>query len=290
MRPIKYDPKKITYPEGWDKRAKIALESVSQKPDSEKATEVNSYRDVWASLKPELSKISHGKCWYTEALQAGTDTDVDHFRPKNSVRGLKKSDTQEEHPGYWWKAFEAENYRFSCIVANRLRRDIETGIVGGKADEFPIWDESARAWCPDDDCDKEQTLLIDPCIPAEVALITFAENGEATERYSKEDRPKLFEKAYKSIKLYHLNHSDFVNERIKIRDQIFSLVRDAKRFYKKLGTEDSDADNDYAYGRTIEQLRQLCDESAPFSGFAISMLHPHSFDESLVGVFMGTSI
>jgi hypothetical protein len=285
MRHVPYDPKKITYPDGWSQRAADALAAVASAPDAKKSEVINSYQKVWADLKPELKKVMHDKCWYTEAPQSGTDTDVDHFRPKNSVKGVKKTGTDEEHLGYWWRAFDPTNYRYSCIVANRLRRDLETGIVGGKADEFPLWDENERAWCPTDDCDAEQPLLIDPCDPAEVAQITFAENGEATERHGK-DKPKFYEKAHRSILLYHLNHSDFVKARIIIRDDIIKHIEDAKRYYRKLGTDHADADDDHAYMRAIEQLRQACSEEAPFSSFAIALLRPYRLDESLEGVFI----
>jgi hypothetical protein len=288
MRAVPYNPKKIKYPKGWKEKAKKALEDVAKAAPQDRAVLVNKYREVWAELKPELAKIMHGKCWYTESLQVGTDTDVDHFRPKNSVKNVRKPDTNEEHSGYWWRAFDAKNYRYSCIVANRLRRDLETDLVGGKADEFPLWDECERAWTPDDNCDHEQPLLIDPCNAGEVALITFAENGEATERYKETEKPKKFAKAHKSILLYHLNHSDFVRERIKIRDNLTNYIEDAKRYYEKL--DDGDADDDYAYMRAIEGLRQACSESAPFSSFAIAMLRPYRFDESLEGVFIGTPI
>jgi hypothetical protein len=286
MRHVKYDPAKIDYPPGWQNRAKDAFDNVKAVPPEKRSEEVNKYQSIWAELRPELKKIMHGKCWYTEALQIGTDSDVDHFRPKNSVKGCYKPGTKEPHPGYWWKAFDPTNYRFSCIVANRLRRDVETGFVGGKADEFPIWDETYRAWTENDDCNDEQPLLIDPCKSSEVALIMFGEDGEAKERIKESEKPRLYKKAHCSIVLYHINHTDFVKARIELRDRIKKLIEDAHRYYKRLDA--GDANNDNAYDRTIEQLRDVRSEKAPFSGFAIAMLEPYQLDESLKGVFLGS--
>lgn len=227
----------------------------------------------------------HDKCWYTESKQIGTDTDVDHFRPKNSVKGVINPATGKKHIGYWWRAFDPSNYRYSCIFANRLRRDIETGLVGGKADEFPLWVEDDRAWTPSDSCDDEQPLLIDPCNAAEVAYIAFSENGEAIERHKEEINKLFYKKANVSIRLYHLNHTEFVRERIRIRDEIMKHVEDARRYYLKLGRNNADADDQRAFNRAIEQLRQYCNESAPFSSFAIAMLRPYRFEECLEGVF-----
>jgi hypothetical protein len=285
MRHVNYDPGKIKYPDGWHERAEAARKSIKDASADTRSEKVKKYQPLWAELKPILAEVMRGKCWYTEAPQAGagTDTDVDHFRPKNAVKGVRKNDTNEEHPGYWWRALEPDNFRYSCIVANRPRRDIETGHVGGKVDEFPIWDEKTRAWKPDDDCNAEQPLLIDPCNPAEVALITFAENGEATARHNKSERPRYFAKADCSIKLYHLNHSEFVKARIGIRDKLVKYIEDARRYYKQL--DDADANTEHAYMRTIEHLREARNEYSPFSSFAVAFLEPYRLDDSLAPVF-----
>lgn len=282
MRYVPYDPTKIKYPSDWHERAKAALKAVEDASEAEKSDIVNKHR-LWAELKSELAPIMNDKCWYTEAPQAGTDTDVDHFRPKNAVKGVKKSGTDEIHPGYWWLAFDPANYRYSCIVANRRRRDVETGFVGGKADEFPLWDETNRAWCQTDDCDIEQPLLIDPCNPADVALIIFGEDGEAKPRHEESKSPRFFAKADRSIKLYHINHTDFVKARIKLRDSIMKFVEDARTYYKRLDSGNADADR--AYMRAIEELRKACNEKAPFSGFAMEILEPYRTEECLAGVF-----
>lgn len=285
MRYVPYDPNKIEYPDNWAQKAKETLDAVAAASDDEKAQLVNKYRDIWAVLKPELAKVMRNKCWYTEAKQVGTDTNVDHFRPKNSVKGIVHPVTGQRHIGYWWSAFAPSNYRYSCIVANRSRRDIETGNVGGQSDEFPLWVESERAWSPDDSCDDEQPLLIDPCNAAEVAYITFLENGEAVERHKEETNKLFYKKANVSIRLYHLNHNEFVKERIKIRDDIMKHIEDAKRYYQKMGRDSVDADGQRGYNRAIEQLRRFRNEESPFSSFATAILRPYRFEECFEGVF-----
>ena len=138
MRHFRYDPAKIAYPADWETKADAARKSVESALPDKRSNEINKpkHRDLWACLKPELAKVMHGKCWYTEALQTGTDTDVDHFRPKNSVKDIYHADTGEKHSGYWWRAFDPANFRFSCIVANRPRRDIVTGHVGERSMSF----------------------------------------------------------------------------------------------------------------------------------------------------------
>lgn len=297
MRHVPYDPKKIKYPAGWHERASNALKAVMDAPDNNRSKEVKKHDDVWADLKPALSEIMNGKCWYTEAPQAGTDTDVDHFRPKNSVKDVVSPGDNRSHPGYWWKAFDPSNYRYSCIVANRHRRDIETGLLGGKVDEFPLSDESKRVWgCNfkqddatqywgyEDECDQEQPLLLDPCNPADVALIMFAKDGEAKPRHDETDKPRLFEKAKQSIRLYNINHTDFVKARIALREKIERDVEDARRFYKRL--DSGDANNDRAYTIIIEGLRAARHEFAPYSRFVVDILEPYRIEECLKPVFV----
>lgn len=283
MRHVPYDPAKVEYPSGWLEEAKDARDALEQASEKEKTIVIDQYKYLWGKLKPKLAPIMNGKCWYTESPQAGTDTDVDHFRPKNSVKGTRKPGTDEKHSGYWWYAFDPANYRYSCIVANRKRRDVETDIVGGKGDEFPLWDEKKRAWCQTDDCDLEQPLLIDPCNPADVALIIFGEDGEAKPRHKESEKPRLFAKADCSIKLYNINHSDFIRARIDLRDNIMDLVEDARRYYKRLDSGDADAD--YAYMRAIAELRKARKESSPYSGFVVEILNPFITEECLAGVF-----
>lgn len=283
MRHVKYNPNNLTYPANWNNNATTALNAVQNANPDNRSDLVNQNRNIWSVLKPELANIFHKKCWYTEAPQAGTDTDVDHFRPKNAVKGCEDVATHQKHPGYWWLAFDPNNYRFSCIFANRKRRDIETGKSGGKADEFPVVDEANRAWRPADDLTLEQPILLDPCNPADVALLNFGGNGEAYPRHEKSKRPRLYERADVSIKLYNINHSDFVKARLSIRDELDKNLEDAERYFSRLET--ADADTEHAYMRAIENLRNACNEEAPFSSFALSYLEPHSTKDSLVGVF-----
>ena len=62
-----------------------------------------------------------------------------------AVKGLAPELIAAEppHPGYWWLAYDPSNYRFSCMVANRRRQDVEAGRTGRKAGHFPIQHEAA---------------------------------------------------------------------------------------------------------------------------------------------------
>lgn len=279
MRPIDYDPSKITYPPDWSDRAKELAQKLTEAKDSEARKKILSDPNnrIWSELKSELRKLSHGKCWYTEALQVGTDVDVDHYRPKGRVAELLGA--VPAHEGYWWLAYDPENYRFSCIVANRRRHDVEAGRTGGKADHFPIQHEADRAYSGD--CTAEKPMLIDPCVAHEPDLITFKNDGEAMPRFSKDHEYK-HGKAARSIELYSINHSEFVTARLDLRDRIEQLKKDAKRFFGKL--ESGDADHENGYANAIAELARLRSAPEPFSAFCAAMIDPSSHEDYLFGL------
>ena len=283
MRYVPYDHSKLTLPAGWAASVATLEARIAAEPDvGEKLKLINANAAFWKALKGELAKLFHFKCWYTEAPQAGTDVDVDHYRPKGRVAELIAA--VHTHPGYWWLAFKPMNYRYSCIVANRRRCDVETGHVGGKADHFPIADEARRAWSPGDAYDDEQPDLLDPCKSSDVALLTFKEDGEAMPRFSAATHPRLYRRAYTSINYYNLNHTDFVRARLDLREDIERHIGSARNYFRHL--EKGDAVNDYAYEEAITALRKMRQPPQPYSSFCTIILDNYKYDDELAGVFL----
>jgi len=286
MRHLDIDFNCLSLPVGWQEKSQQLTNELLAEPDAEKRAKIiEKNQDHWKSIKPLLVKLFNHKCWYTEASLHGTDVDVDHFRPKKRVQETLSANAQ--HNGYWWLAFSLDNYRISCIVANRRRTDVETSITGGKADHFPLCDEANRANTPNCDIDEEQPVLLDPLKATDVQLLQFKPDGEAMPRFSEDSSPRKYMRAATSIELYNLNHSDFVRSRIELRDAIEKEVKAAARYFKKL--ENGDAVNDLAYEETIRRLRKARSEKAPFSSFCIAYLdnfrHKPEYQGVLDGVF-----
>ena len=116
--------------------AELELLKATDRPSRRRILEARAR--IWSAIKDELAAISGDKCWYCESKQDRSDMVVDHFRPKGRV-----SEAEEEHEGYWWLAFQPENYRFSCTYCNSHRKGTD-GRLGGKQDHFPLVDESKR--------------------------------------------------------------------------------------------------------------------------------------------------
>jgi hypothetical protein len=88
--------------------------------------------DFWQNLKPHFMKAQHQKCGYCE-IQVSSHGDVEHYRPKSEVQELKAEGTElansrklrgRKKPaitekGYWWLAYEWDNYLLSCAICNQ---------------------------------------------------------------------------------------------------------------------------------------------------------------------------
>lgn len=148
--------------EAWFQRAKRATEKAELEMGEHKTD-----RTVYAhqQVRMALEKLFHEKCAYCESELKNVDWDVEHFLPKGRVA------ERPNHPGYYWLAYEWTNFYPACQFCNQRRRDkprwgdLTFAGVGGKADQFPLADESTRVMSHHDQehIAQEQALLLDPC-------------------------------------------------------------------------------------------------------------------------------
>lgn len=168
---ISRDAAKI--PPEWIKKAQALTADLEKlaNPEERKAF-IKKHGGLWGEIKEILRKMSHGKCWYSEAPDAVSDWHVDHFRPKNRV--VVEDGTKRD--GYQWLAFDWRNYRLCGSFPNSPHQD-DKGETRGKWDHFPLANGSRRA-CWDDRCvGDEIRLLLDPTEKTDPTFITFDETG-----------------------------------------------------------------------------------------------------------------
>ena len=197
-----------------------ARDAVYAENDPEKRADlIDKYRQRWVALRPAMETLSHGKCWYVECTNPGTDDDVDHYRPKGRIAEDRK------HPGYYWLAFDWQNLRLSCHRANRPRINPEEGSTGGKADHFPLIDPLARAYTPDDNIVQENPCIFDPTDPSDPPLLSFKPNGEVDlSPLVKGD--SVIEERFRQTRLcLNLNWPTFRDARTELYNEIARLVR-----------------------------------------------------------------
>ena len=262
------DQNKITsfIPPDWISRAQKLREALIQTDKDGRSVLINENSALWKELKLILSSATHKKCWYCESLETRSDCDVDHYRPKNKVFECT------EHTGYWWLAFDWCNYRFSCIYCNRRRADVLREITGGKGAHFPLFEEQRRAFTPDDDLDSEQPLLLDPIRASDPAALWFDEDGQPrlNPGVTSSQDSYISQQVEKSISFYHLDHTDLVERRRILCNEIRELVNDADKFFAKYDSGDTSAHS--AFANAVKRLQRLTEKDQEYSATARCML------------------
>lgn len=199
------DLSKIEIPEVWLKKAqKLQLELEAFVDIKDKLEHIDK-NPIWQdpSLFRALSNAMDGKCWYSEAKDLMSDRDIDHYRPKKEAKDV----AGKVRDGYWFLAYDWENYRFSSIYSNRLRIDKFTPeeISYGKGSYFPLKVGSVIA-VNKKQIEDESPYLLDPTKKHDASLISFNGFGRVIPSV-----PKSFSwdvlRVEASIKFYHLNHS-----------------------------------------------------------------------------------
>lgn len=164
----------------WDTvpaEVKAALQQAAAELDAladldQRKAYINANRDKWAAVRTYLSGMSHGKCWYSEAREAVSRYQVDHFRP----HGRSKQAAKQYSEGYSWLAFDIENFRLAGVLCNTVNQEFSEDSVG-KGDWFPLADPARRATLQSRDTDQETPVLLDPTSPDDPYKLWFDEDG-----------------------------------------------------------------------------------------------------------------
>lgn len=207
----------------WLNSAHDALEKLKSEKDPferKKILDKTSSSDIWRFFYSKLSKEFKKKCWYCESEEIRSDTPIDHFRPK------KKVTEDDQHPGYWWLAYDWRNYRCACTYCNSTR--VVDGTSGGKQNQFPLFNPSERAYDISDDLEKENPALLDPFDIDDCKLVWFDNDGKTIVNPSKQN-PNNTKKVENSVSIYHLDQNKIVNKRKKIRIEISRSIKDLKQ-------------------------------------------------------------
>lgn len=196
-------------------RAQADLEAL---PAAERVAFIKKKAHIWRGFKKYLSRMSYGKCWYSESPDPQSFFDVDHFRPKSEA---KRSETVTDE-GYPWLAFDWDNFRYSAGRSNRLSTDEDTDETTGKSSWFPLIDGSAIA-CWENRCvADERPLLIDPTNQNDARLIKVDTNGRiAPSRFCVGTNKK---RVTESTKLYGLDLPRLTEARLRVMRDVAGRV------------------------------------------------------------------
>lgn len=249
------DQDELVMPDGWLDRAQAADDAVTAGGDP------NDSASVWRELKNGLATLLNDKCWYCESPVDRSDNAVDHFRPKNRV-----SDAQNPHNGYKWLAFDRRNFRYACTFCNSRRKDVENNTAGGKADRFPLLNETSRLYAPGL-LAQEKPALLDPCELHDWELLGCKqENGKPC---ATNTSPLDRQRAEISIDVYHLHYEPTCKYRHRTAVQLMADVEQAKRLFIQATT---DAERESEFIAVAKKIKRAIDRKAVFSGEMIFLL------------------
>lgn len=185
------------------------LHTIINKNSNSPGSEINNFYNH-IEVKTDLTDLYKSKCAYCEGkIPEGYAERIDHFRPKNKIKGVKN------HKGYFWLGYEWTNLLPTCEKCN-----------GKKSNKFPLENKNNRI---SDDLEKEgflkngkfifenfnienlnkqeEPLLLHPEIDKVEEHLFFLPNGEIK---------GLTPKGKKSIEVYGLNRNTLILERYKI--------------------------------------------------------------------------
>lgn len=214
--------------------------------------------ELWKNerLRKDFRDFFYNKCWYTEVKLTGQDAPIDHFRPKAEVKQFEKYNYNKNlsECGYHWLKNEPLNYRVCCIYANR-----KTG-QGGKGCFFPLADESP--FLTEHGNEKEIPLLLDPCNPEDITLISFMGNQVVAS-----------------------SNSDFDKTRVKVTEAIFNMVDpyikvERGKVWENIAKVFEEFDSgDISRSVCLRQLKDAVSREAPFSACAIACVNSLASDD-----------
>ncbi|MCL1126327.1 retron system putative HNH endonuclease [Shewanella surugensis] len=201
-------------------QAKDSLLAASNATERKNILKQRASSDVWRNFYTLLPNSLKRKCWYCEAEDIRADMPIDHFRPKNKV------EEDQNHDGYWWLAFDWDNYRCACTFCNSRRNFDET--QGGKACKFPLKKPATRAYKPEDDelLEQECPDFLDPFDPDDEKLLWFDNDGLPEAK--PDSNTEQVRKVENSIDIFHLNETRITRARNQIRLEVERHVRNLR--------------------------------------------------------------
>ncbi|MBP7930169.1 MAG: hypothetical protein KA110_09425 [Acidimicrobiia bacterium] len=231
-----------------------------------------------ADVKSALELLFHGKCAYCESRYSGTQpVDVEHWRPKSEVHEQGPDGKVVVLPGYHWLASAWSNLFPSCIDCNRRRTqtDFVTGREGaaGKANQFPVKGPRMHPPVNAQPPATEDALLLNPCDDEPSEFLDFDDIGVAIARNGND-------KAKESIRVYALNRSELVMDRLGVAGLIEQRLRTIESLAKVLTTKrlpkQARLDIEDLVSHEINALLEMTRPDRPFSALAKAIINRHA--------------
>ena len=236
----------------WVAKADALLAQLQAGGDADARNKIiDNNASVWGELKAWLLQLSHNKCWFSEAKDCFSHWDVEHYRPKKSVKDADGT----VHEGYWWLAFKWLNFRICGNAGNRK-----------KGTYFPL-----RTGCPrcaaQGDVRLEDPQLLDPIDEDDPGLMFFNVEGRAIAAPHIEDEWERTRVKY-SVERYNLDFPPLMDKRKAVWAECWGRVQE---YLAELQAYQNDSTNTIAkdrYKQAAKRVRELMRPEAELSGVA----------------------
>lgn len=240
--PLKESGKKAL--DVWLDKSNQILEEMKNEPDAEARRQViEKNKSHWRNpeLLKFLNELSDGKCWYTETRFSAEYEHIEHFRPKRCACNEKG---EQCHDGYWWLAFDVENYRLSKPMPN-----VRKGTY------FPLQERVMAVQSVGIALSRETPMLIDPADEEDTALIGFNSHGkpEPCSHPAADLTAWDIQRVEFSIARYGLDDKTLCDSRKELWVSIQSLMSEYMELIKKHKAESCKV----SQGQAKEKLIQL---------------------------------
>jgi uncharacterized protein (TIGR02646 family) len=258
-------------PNEWREKARRLTDALCAIPDcEERKAFIERHSGVWREIKENLLRMSHGKCWYSEAPDVVSDWHIDHFRPKKIARDLDGT----EHEGYHWLAFDWRNFRLCGSFPNSPHRD-EVGEVRGKRDLFPLAPGCHRASWDNKDCAGEQPLLLDPTHPNDPSYVTFDEEGQP--KPSRPMAPLMATRVQVTTQILYLDSPRLIESRKRVWRDCAGLIEELLEVID-LTLNEMNVRRRAQVARIEQKLRERTMPEAPYAAVARACLRAYQLD------------
>jgi hypothetical protein len=236
----------------WIADAEALAQQLIRAPDkAARDALIDANAALWGRLREWLLRLSHDKCWYSEARDLFSVLEVEHYRPK---KRCKRSPRGLVSDGYWWLAFEWSNYRLCGKVGNAK-----------KGDFFPLAERSPVATHNGLSILNEIPLLLDPACPADPDLLSFDEDGACGPHADADGFTQL--RVTTTTARFNLNHGRIKKARQRVWSRCWRLITDCRALVQQLNQAAGAADR----ARLIqnkEELRRMVHPESEFSAVA----------------------
>lgn len=241
----------------WLADAQALLKNLVAAPDkAARDALIDANQSTWGQLRVWLLRLSHDKCWYSEARDLFSVLEVEHYRPKKRCKRASRGAFED---GYWWLAFDWANYRLCGKVGNAK-----------KGDFFPLAHGSPTAIHNGISILNELPLLLDPACPGDPDLLTFNEDGTCGPHADADPFEQL--RVTTTTLRVNLNHGRITKGRQRIWKRCVDLIEDCRELADQLKSTTPGPVERERLNRNKLELRRMVQPEAEFSAVAKACL------------------